>query len=49
MQSIKRIAGTIGFVLIFLLILSEVSDLVMHKQIEGRWNMTGEGCRLLQR
>lgn len=42
MQSIKRIAGTIGFVLIFLLILSEVSDLVMHKQIEGRWNMTAK-------
>jgi hypothetical protein len=42
MQTIKRIAGTIGFVLIFLLILSEVSDLVMHKQIEGRWNMTAK-------
>ena len=42
MKTIKRIAGTIGFVLIFLLILSEVSDLVMHKQIEGRWNMTAK-------
>jgi hypothetical protein len=42
MQSIKRIAGTIGFVLIFLLILSGASDLLMHKQIEGRWNMTAK-------
>jgi hypothetical protein len=42
MQTIKRIAGTIGFVLIFLLILSGASDLLMHKQIEGRWNMTAK-------
>ncbi len=42
MKTMKRIAGTIGFVLIFLLILSEVSGLLMHKQIEGRWNMTAK-------
>lgn len=42
MKTMKRIAGTIAFVLIFLLLLSEVSDLVMHKQIEGRWNMTAK-------
>lgn len=40
MKTIKRIAGTIGFILVFLLIFSEVSELLMHKQIEGRWNMT---------
>lgn len=40
MKTIKRIAGTIGFIIIFLLILSEASDILMHKQIEGRWNMT---------
>jgi len=42
MKTVRRIAGTIGFILIFLLILSEVSGLVMHKQIEGRWNMTAK-------
>ncbi|MFA7660578.1 MAG: SGNH/GDSL hydrolase family protein [Anaerovoracaceae bacterium] len=42
MKRVKRIAGTIGFILIFLLLLSEVSGLVMHKQIEGRWNMTAK-------
>lgn len=42
MRIAKRIAGIIGFILIFLLLLSEVSDLMMHKQIEGRWNMTAK-------
>ena len=42
MKTIKRIAGIIGFILIFLLLLSEASSLLMHKQIEGRWNMTAK-------
>ena len=40
--AIKRIFACICFVLIFTLILFEVSDLLMHKQIEGRWNMTAK-------
>lgn len=42
MRTIKRIAATIGFLLVFLLIFSEVSGILMHKQVEGRWNMTAK-------
>ena len=42
MKTIKRIAGIIGFILIFLLLLSEASSLLMHKQIEGLLNMTAK-------
>lgn len=42
MITVKRIAGIIGFILIFLLILREAGEVLMHKQIEGRWNMTAK-------
>lgn len=40
MKIVKATAGIIGFILIFLLMLSEAGAILMHKQIEGRWNMT---------
>lgn len=42
MKTFRRLAATIGFILIFLFVLSEVSTILMHKQIEGRWNMTAK-------
>lgn len=41
-NTFKRMAATIGFILVFLLIFSEISAVLMHKQIEGRWNMTAK-------
>lgn len=40
--AIKRITASICFVLLFIFILFEVSDILMHKQVEGRWNMTAK-------
>ncbi len=42
MKTVKRIVGIIVFSLIFLLALREASQVLMHKQIEGRWNMTAK-------
>ncbi len=42
MKRMKQIVGIISFLIAFLLLFSEVSGLVMHKQIEGRWNMTAK-------
>ncbi|GAB1477413.1 hypothetical protein MASR2M70_22530 [Bacillota bacterium] len=41
-KNLKRMTAAIGFVLVFLLIFSEFSGVLMHKQIEGRWNMTAK-------
>jgi hypothetical protein len=40
MRIVKPLAGILGFTLIFFLIFLEIGDVLMHKQIEGRWNMT---------
>lgn len=42
MKAVKRIVGILVFTLIFFLMLSEFSAVLMHKQTEGRWNMTAK-------
>ncbi|MDD2216518.1 MAG: hypothetical protein PHR60_01390 [Eubacteriales bacterium] len=42
MKSIKRILATLCFIIIFVVIFGKASDLLMHKQVEGRWNMTAK-------
>ena len=42
MKYVKRIIAAILFLLLFLGVFSVASDLLMHKQIEGRWNMTAK-------
>lgn len=42
MRTAKRIFAILIFILLFAGILSQASDLLMHKQIEGRWNMTAK-------
>jgi len=42
MKYVKRIIAAILFLLLFWGVFSVASDLLMHKQIEGRWNMTAK-------
>jgi len=42
MKTFKRIIATICFIIIFFIILHNISNILMHKQIEGRWNMTAK-------
>lgn len=42
MKYVKRITASILFLLLFWGVFSVASDLLMHKQIEGRWNMTAK-------
>ena len=40
MVKLKRIIGIIAYTLVFFLFFTGFSKALMHKQIEGRWNMT---------
>lgn len=42
MKYVKRIIASILFLLLFWGVFSIASELLMHKQIEGRWNMTAK-------
>lgn len=42
MKIVKQAIATVLFFLLFAGLLSQASDLLMHKQIEGRWNMTAK-------
>jgi hypothetical protein len=42
MKYLKRTIGVIFFILIFAGIFSKASDIFMHKQVEGQWNMTAK-------
>ncbi|NLY71609.1 MAG: hypothetical protein GX076_08070 [Clostridiales bacterium] len=42
MKTFKRIIAVICYVIIFFIILYNLSNILMHKQIEGRWNMTAK-------
>jgi hypothetical protein len=41
-KNLKRIIAILCFIVIFAVLLLRVSDLMMHKQVEGRWNMTAK-------
>lgn len=42
MKPAKRILAILLYTLLFAGLLAQASDLLMHKQIEGRWNMTAK-------
>ena len=42
MKNIKRIIGTLCFLLLFYAAFTGTSNLLMHKQVEGQWNMTAK-------
>ena len=42
MKNIKRIIGTLCFLMLFYAAFTGTSNLLMHKQVEGRWNMTAK-------
>lgn len=42
MKTAKRILAILLYSLLFAGLLAQASDLLMHKQIEGRWNMTAK-------
>lgn len=42
MKNLKRILATLIFIGVFAVVFSRTSNLLMHKQVEGQWNMTAK-------